>query len=340
MQIALQAASPVSENKPGYADLRRQLAQAGLLHKRPVLYLPYVFLTLALSVSLVVELTAFSGLIALTLGALLLSQAFMQVTYIAHDAGHGQVFESRKRNRLLFHFTCFINGTSGLWWTDKHTRHHAAPNHEGIDSDIDIPILAFSQAQAESKRGFARFLVRRQGWLCLPMMTLQSIYPQVQSVTFLLRTRPNAYRRHLLALAVHHFLLASGLVLLVGPWAALYVAFVAYCLFGVHMSLAFITNHTAMPLTEDGRIQLSFMATQLRTTRNVTTNQIGDLLYGGLHYQIEHHLFPALPRPNLRKASPIIRNYVEAAGLRYDACSVRHVYGDILRHMRAVASAA
>jgi fatty acid desaturase len=170
------------------------------------------------------------------------------------------------------------------------------------------------------------------------MMALQGIYPQAQSFTFLLRTRPGGYHLQLLVLAAHHLLLIGSMVALIGPLASACVAFLAYCFFGIHMSLAFITNHTAMPLTSEGPIELSFIETQLRTTRNVETNRLGDLLYGGLQYQIEHHIFPALPRPNLRQASAIIRRHLADAGLAYDVSDLRRTYGDILRHMRSVAA--
>ena len=45
------------------------------------------------------------------------------------------------------------------------------------------------------------------------------------------------------------------------------------------------------------------------TSRNVTGGWLTDTALGGLNYQIEHHLFPAMPTPNLRKAQPIVEAY-------------------------------
>merc|ERR1711904_346043 len=41
---------------------------------------------------------------------------------------------------------------------------------------------------------------------------------------------------------------------------------------------------------------------QLRTTMNVATHPLLDWVHIGLQFQIEPHLFPRLPRHNLRKA--------------------------------------
>jgi fatty acid desaturase len=312
----------------------------GLLRRNAVRYLPYALILMALLVISGLILSTSSGIGSMSAGAVLLTLAFIQIVFLAHDASHNQVFRSRTRNRLLLHLLSFILGTSALWWLDKHTRHHAVPNQDGIDSDIDLPLLAFSREQARNKQGLARIAVRHQAWLLLPMMPLEGFWPQLESAMFLLRRRPSGFRTHLLALLGHHAVLLAVLVLLVGLWPALAVGLAAHSLFGVYMVLAFVPNHTAMPISE-GRLNcLSFMQRQMLTTRNVATNSLGDILFGGLNFQIEHHLFPYLPRHNLRKASRIVRKYVEDAGLTYQSCGPAKAYGEVFRHMRAMSRAA
>ncbi len=41
---------------------------------------------------------------------------------------------------------------------------------------------------------------------------------------------------------------------------------------------------------------------------------------GGLNYQIEHHLFPTLPRHNLRKVAAAVQALCEKHGLVYEHC--------------------
>jgi fatty acid desaturase len=81
---------------------------------------------------------------------------------------------------------------------------------------------------------------------------------------------------------------------------------------------------------------MDFLRRQVVTSRNVRANAFNDMWYGGLNYQIEHHLFPAMPRANLGKAQRIIQAYCEAHGIAYHATGVRQSYCEILAYLRAV----
>ena len=72
------------------------------------------------------------------------------------------------------------------------------------------------------------------------------------------------------------------------------------------------------------------------TSRNVAGSRLVDFLLGGLNYQIEHHLFPNMPRPNLRYAQPLVRAFCERHGLAYVEASLVGSYAEALRHLHAV----
>jgi fatty acid desaturase len=61
-----------------------------------------------------------------------------------------------------------------------------------------------------------------------------------------------------------------------------------------------------------------------------------DAVLGGLNYQIEHHLFPSMPRPNLRHARPVVQAFCAARGIAYHECGLLRSYADVLRHLHAV----
>ena len=86
--------------------------------------------------------------------AVFLAVMFTQVGFLGHDAGHKQIFGSRRANYLvgLLHGNLGI-GLSYGWWVDKHNRHHAHPNTEGADPDIDMRALAFTPDQAQARPG-------------------------------------------------------------------------------------------------------------------------------------------------------------------------------------------
>ena len=72
------------------------------------------------------------------------------------------------------------------------------------------------------------------------------------------------------------------------------------------------------------------------TSRNVRGGRLVDFALGGLNYQIEHHLFPSMPRPNLRHAQPLVRAFCAQHGLAYVEASLVGSYVQALRHLHAV----
>ena len=82
------------------------------------------------------------------------------------------------------------------------------------------------------------------------------------------------------------------------------------------MGSIFAPNHKGMPiLTGDDRPD--FLRRQVLTSRNVRGGWFTDVALGGLNYQIEHHLFPSMPSPHLRKAQVIVRRYCAELGVDY-----------------------
>ena len=64
-----------------------------------------------------------------------------------------------------------------------------------------------------------------------------------------------------------------------------------------------------------------------------------DLLLGGLNYQIEHHLFPSMRRPTLRRAQPLVTEFCAARGIRYAETGLLTSCRLVLTHLNGVASA-
>jgi fatty acid desaturase len=62
---------------------------------------------------------------------------------------------------------------------------------------------------------------------------------------------------------------------------------------------------------------VNFLQRQVLTARNVRAHPLTDFWYGGFNYQIEHHLFPALPRNQLGAAQTIVRAFCAAHHIAY-----------------------
>ncbi|MEV0084690.1 acyl-CoA desaturase [Saccharopolyspora sp. NPDC050642] len=267
--------------------------------------------------------------------AVALAGVFTQLAFIGHDAGHRQIFRSRQANDLVGHVHGCLTGISYGWWVGKHRRHHANPNHEDADPDIDIQSLAFTAEQSRTKRGALRWMAKYQAFLFFPLLMLEGIVLHVRSIRAVLRREVKAHRVEAALLAAHVVGYLVVVFLVLSPLKA--VAFIAVHqgLWGVYMGCAFAPNHKGMP-TLSAADKLDFLRKQVLTSRNVRGGRFVDFLLGGLNYQIEHHLFPSMPRPNLRHAQPLVRQFCTSRGVSYSQCGLFHSYALVLRHLHAV----
>jgi fatty acid desaturase len=87
-------------------------------------------------------------------------------------------------------------------------------------------------------------------------------------------------------------------------------------------------------------VKLDFFSRQVLTSRNIRGGWWASALMGGLNYQIEHHLFPSMPRPHLARAREIIRDYCEAQDVPYTETTLLRSYGIVVRYLNRVGLAA
>jgi fatty acid desaturase len=253
---------------------------------------------------------------------------------VAHDCGHRQFYfhASRKNDWATLIFGNLLLGVSRQWWIDKHNEHHGHPNQIDVDPDVDIPLLAFEEEQALDKRGLARFVVKYQACLIFPLSLLQALSMHFKSIRFLIEKKAKSTLAEGLALGAHFVLYFGLLFSVLEPLQAVLFTAVHRGLFGMYMVSIFAPNHKAMPVL-DKDSQLDFLRRQVLTSRNIIAHPITDFWYGGLNYQIEHHLFPTLPRPNLRPARPIVKEFCERNQLRYHEVGIVRSYVEATSHL-------
>jgi fatty acid desaturase len=265
-----------------------------------------------------------------------LAFVFTQLGFLGHDAGHKQIFASRRANYVLglLHGNLAI-GLSYGWWVDKHNRHHAHPNTDGADPDLEIGALAFTSRQAGARGQMAAFAYRYQAFFFFPLLLLEGLSLHVDSVRALLRRagRPRAWESVLFTSHVVGYLGAVFLVL--SPVRAIVFILVQQGLFGLYLGCSFAPNHKGMAVLAAGD-RSDFLRRQVLTSRNVRGHRLTDFMLGGLNYQIEHHLFPCMPRSNLRRAQPIVESFCRRHGLAYCQTGLFDSYAQALRHLHAV----
>ncbi len=322
-----------------FAELSRRVKQAGLLNRHPAYYTLKIAMNAVLlgAGCLAFVLVGDSWWSLLLAGYL--AVAFTQVAFMGHDAGHKQIFRTGRASDVLglLHGNLVL-GMSYGWWVDKHNRHHAHPNDVGKDPDVAPGALVYTADEASRRRGFGRLITLNQAYLFFPMLLLEALSLRVTSIQMLTRRtgRGQAYRRTELLLILFNtvgYLAAVFLVL--SPLKALVFVVVHQGLFGLYLGMSFAPNHKGMPMLTADEAR-DFLRRQVLTSRNVRGSRLTDFVLGGLNYQIEHHLFPNMPRPSLRRAQRVVRGFCAERGIRYVETSALASYVQVLRHLHSV----
>ena len=266
--------------------------------------------------------------------AILVGMLMVHVGFLAHEAGHGAVTRVVSIDRTIA-WTCWtlLTGLSDSWWQDKHQRHHRHTNAPERDADF-YPMFCYSEMQAAQARGYKRIIARYQVIFFLVLTAFTRLYFQLLSVRFLLRTRPYP-GLELSAIMLHHlvFLVLPSLAL--GPAkAAMYIS-VSYIVCGLYMGVVFAPNHIAMPLTISGQYGVPRLV-QVMATRNVKIKRWQHWFWGGLNYQIEHHLFPDIARNQLHAASKHVREFCTLHDLPYHSVGAITAWREVLYELHRV----
>jgi fatty acid desaturase len=325
--------NPISE----FSALMHTVRDAGLLRRRRRFYiLTFSVITLAMVGAWVgfalLQETWYTLIIAAALGIL-----FTQYAFLAHEASHRQVFESGRANdysgRMLADL--FV-GISYSWWMNKHTRHHANPNTIGKDPDIEPDFIIFQETDARGLRGFKRFFAMRQGWFFFPSIMGEGLNLHIQAFrTVFSRGKVDKRALEIVLLSVRNLSYLAVVFYFLPLGMAFAFVGVQLAIFGLYMGASFVPNHTGMPfLARDSKVD--FLRRQVLTSRNIRGGWFMNIFMGGLNYQIEHHLFPSMPRPHLRRAGEIVKEYCETREIEYTEASLPQAYGIVTRYLNKV----
>ena len=324
-----------------YVELKKLIKKAGLLNRQPAYYTYKIATTIGLFALSIVLLFVVHNFWFQLGNAVLLAVASAQLGFLGHDGGHRQVFGSTGKNEILTLITGnLLIGMSNGWWLDKHNAHHSHPNELDMDPDIDLGVLAFSDEDVRTvgkKKGLLRLIVQNQKYFFFPLLSLLGIDLQKRSIEYLL-TKKEKYRLlEAVLLVLHHALYLGMLFYCLNPWQAVIFMLIHQALFGVFLGSAFAPNHKGMPILEKGS-RVDFLRRQVLTSRNIHSGFFNDFWYGGLNYQVEHHLFPSMPRNNLKRAQKIVKTYCQEHSIAYYETSIIQSFREILLFLHEVSA--
>ncbi|KAI0361509.1 fatty acid/sphingolipid desaturase [Trametes cingulata] len=341
-------------NSDAYKELHKRIIDAGLYKTRFITgYGPeFVRYTLLALISAVCYRHGW-----LMTSALFLGLFWQQLTFFAHDLGHVGVTHDWVRDRLISIFVAdFLGGLSIGWWVNNHNVHHLVPNHPSHDPDIQhLPFFAISPVFLKSlwssyyKRemtfdAFGKLFVSMQHKLFYVVLSLARFNLYANSYGYLAKTafEPKRYRggrwwwwAEVFCLGL--FFLWFGAILKgCGSWqkALGYLLVSHIAASPVHVQI--VLSHFSRSTADLGPVE-SFFARQLRTTVDVICSPRIEFIHGGLHLQVTHHLFPRLPRHNLREASLLVKEFAKERGLEYAEFGFVEGNGEVTGVLKQVA---
>ncbi len=322
-----------------YVELKRLVKERGLFEKQPLFFTVNTLFVLSLLAASVAVLVLVDALWIQLLNAAFLAFTSTQIALLGHDASHRQIFRSPRNNNIIGSiYWNVLLGMSNRWFIYRHNRHHASPNEMDADPDADMIILSLSEEQARRREGFLGFLVKYQVYL-LPLLALEMIVLQYASFRHLRYARGKYPLIELPLIALHYGAYFGLAYLFLGLWPALLFVAVHQLAFGIYFSSVIAPNHKGMPML-DGRGDLDFLHQQVLTARNIRSSPLIDFWYGGLNFQIEHHLFPNMPRNKLRDAQPIVRRFCAEKGIAYYETGLVRSFVEIYDTLREISAVA
>ncbi|GAA3632343.1 acyl-CoA desaturase [Microbacterium awajiense] len=339
IRSTVRSTTPKTPNR--YTELSRQVMASGLMRRRYGYYWAKLIAAPLVIAALLAAFVVVGDSWWQLVTAAVLAVVLTQVAMLGHDAAHRQIFRSGRWNDwTTLVIGNLLVGMSYGWWQHKHTRHHANPNKIGSDPDIDLPVIAFTPEQADRRRagrsGPLRWLIAHQGVLFFPILLLEGLSLHASSVRRVFSREPLRRRPvEIVFLSVRIVGYLAFVFLVLSPGIAFAFLGVQLGLFGVYMGMAFAPNHKGMPLVP-ADVKVDFLRRQVLMSRNIRGSRLLDTAMGGLNYQIEHHLFPSMPRPHLREASGMISAFCREHGVAYTETGLWQSYGIVVRYINRV----
>lgn len=250
---------------------------------------------------------------------------------IQHDGSHQAYSDHQWLNKLSALTMDLIGASSYLWHWKHPVFHHTFANITGHDTDIDYGILG--RLTPHQKR---LWIHRWQQFYLWPLYGVVMVkWKFFDDFKEIIRGRIAANHRIPRPRGWDLAIFLIGKAVFVGwifvipsffhsAWKVLFFYVMIEAVLGITMSIVFLLAHMVepadfpMPLESTGRIEKPWAVHQVETAVDFSReSRVAAWLFGGLNFQIEHHLFPRYCHVNYPAISKIVEETCKEFGVKY-----------------------
>nr|WAY16334.1 front-end fatty acid desaturase group A [Platynereis dumerilii] len=258
-----------------------------------------------------------------------------QAGWTQHDFGHLSVFKSSTLNHLMHLF--LMNQTKGAssdWWNHMHYQHHAKPNVMNKDPDVRLDAVfvvgkEMPKVVAQQKNSFMPYNHQHKYFMFTLPPLLFPLYFQVMLFRHVIIRKLWVDLVWTLSFYVKFFFLYTPLL---GFFGAFKYYFVMRTIESVWFVWVTQSNHIPMEIQFDQA--KPWFPLQLSATCDIYKSYFNDWFTGHLNFQVEHHLFPTMPRHNLFRITPLVKSMCEKHNIPYIVKPLSTAFIDIVRSLK------
>uniref|UniRef100_A0A671SAI7 Fatty acid desaturase 2 n=1 Tax=Sinocyclocheilus anshuiensis TaxID=1608454 RepID=A0A671SAI7_9TELE len=299
-----------------FRALREHLEAEGCFKNQPLFFLLHLGHILLLEAIALMLVWCFgTGWINTAIVAVLMATAQSQAGWLQHDFGHLSVCKTSRWNHLVHKFVIgHLKGASAGWWNHRHFQHHAKPNVFKKDPDVNM-LNAFVVGKVQP----VEYGVKK----------IKHLPYNHQHKYFFFGKSLYGYRKV--------YQIPTGIYIII--WIILLGVKSHDC--GVPVGRRFMESHWFVWVTQMSHIPMNidyekhqdWLSMQLVATCNIEQSPFNDWFSGHLNFQIEHHLFPTMPRHNYWRAAPHVRALCDKYGVKYQEKTLYGAFADIIRSL-------
>ncbi|XP_054827208.1 acyl-CoA (8-3)-desaturase-like [Eublepharis macularius] len=268
-------------------------------------------------------------------GVALFTISQVQYGFFQHDLGHVSVFQKLKWNKLI-HFIVLgvLKGGPPSQWNFMHNQHHAKPNCFRKDPDLNMHPLLFTLGKPLSvelgrkKKKYMPYQYQHSYFFFLAPMTFM-LFVQGAIIRYTVKRKKWV---ELAFIVIYNIRVCLMYVPLMGFKS--FMAFYWLSRFLESNWFLWVSQMNHIPMNIDYDKNLDWVSAQLAATCNVDQSLFNNWYTGHLNFQIEHHLFPTMPRHNYWKVAPLVKSLCAKHGVQYHCKPLLTAFADILRSLK------